>query len=313
LGEFFRKNGIVDEVVEIDKRSSEGRNRALSRLASEEWDVIFVPHESPRTALWMRRLRARRGKIGFHKWWNFAFFTRRVVKPMHLPDALRQMSLLAALDGRTAERFATGEVTPLQNPDAQTSQTDFRQTPIPDWASMQVLAPQSAARRIFMAPGSVWNTKRWTARGYKDLARLLLERGDTVELVGSGAEKALCEEIAQAVPGVINRAGTTSMAGLGDLLREGTALVCNDSGAMHVAAAVGLPTVAVFGPTVLAQGFRPWQTQAIVVQRTLSCRPCGKHGSQTCPIGTHACMEEINATEVLSALENLLGPKVRPS
>ena len=96
------------------------------------------------------------------------------------------------------------------------------------------------------------------------------------------------------------------MGQLVDMFTQGTALVCNDSGAMHAAAAAGLPTVAVFGPTVLAQGFRPWQNQAMVVQRRLECRPCGKHGSDKCPIGTHACMEGIEAGEVLEALESLI-------
>lgn len=301
----------MDEVIEIEKRNGPGRKNSLARLMGEEWDIVFVPHESVRTALWMWRVRARRAKVAFRKWWNVGVFTHRVVKPMDFPDALRQLSLLTPFDSALAEKFASDEVSPLSNPLSQKSPWDFREQPIPDWASMFVppreRSPKIKTKRVFLAPGSVWNTKRWTLRGYEALAHLLLQRGYEVELVGSAQEKQICAAIAEKVPGVKNRAGETSLAGLVKLFRDGTALVCNDSGAMHAAAVAGLPTVAIFGPTVLAQGFRPWQSNALVVQRELGCRPCGKHGAVQCPIGTHECMEKITASDVLNALFVLLG------
>lgn len=305
LGEFFVKNALVDEVIEIDKKSREGRERAFKRLRETDWDFVFCPHESPRTAWWMWRLRAKE-KVGFVKWWNHLVFTRRVKKPSHLPDALRQLSLMAPVDERIAEQMAAPEVQELANSDEQVSPFPLWTKGIPEWASMQVKTAYPVGTRVFLAPGSVWATKRWTLKGYIDLARQLILRGCEVELVGSPAEKDLCDEIQRHVPGVVNRAGQTSLSRLVDLFSSGTALICNDSGAMHAAAAAGLPTVAIFGPTTLALGFRPWQERAIVVQRELKCRPCGKHGAKTCPIGTHECMTAIAATDVLVALDRLL-------
>lgn len=305
LGGFFMDNGLVDEVIEIDKRGGKNLKAAKRRMRDETWDLVLVPHGSFRTALWMWRLRATKAKVGFSRWWNRFVYDRRVTKPMHLPDALRQMSLLAAVDPRVADWFATDEVQMLANPEAQTLY-DFRKQRVPEWASMRVKEPRANGRRVFLAPGSVWGTKRWTTHGYTDLARQLVARGDEVVLVGSGAEARVCAEIAAAVPGVIDRAGQTSLSQLVDELATGVALVCNDSGAMHAAAAAGLPTVAIFGPTTLDLGFRPWNDQAVVVQRELECRPCGKHGPRKCPIGTHACMEEISAADVLAALDKLV-------
>lgn len=305
LGEFFIKNGLVDDVIEIDKRSKDGRASAVKRLMETKWDVVFCPHESPRTAIWMWRLKAKE-KVGFQKWWNRLVFTLRVKKPMHLPDALRQLSLLAPIDYKIAELMAGNEVQELANPEGQISPFPFWEKPIPSWADMRTITAYPVGHKIFLAPGSVWDTKRWTLKGYIELARMLIIRGCNVELVGSGAEKHLCDEIQKQVPGVINRAGQTSLARLVDLFSTGTALICNDSGAMHAAAAAGLPTVAIFGPTTLSLGFRPWQERAIVVQKELKCRPCGKHGAKKCPIGTHECMESISATTVLEALDKLL-------
>jgi heptosyltransferase II len=303
LGEFFLQSGLVNEVIEIDKRSGPGRRQAMQKIWAQEWDVVFVPHESVRTALWMSKVRARRAKIGFRKWWNWFFYSMRVSKPMEYPDALRQLSLLTPLDGRLGEMF--GDIDALRSPESQ-SPVDFSSDKIPDWASM-TLGRSGGGKRIFFAPGSVWNTKRWKAKGYEALAQLLLERGFSIELVGSPAERALCDQIAAAVPGVINHAGQTTLGGLVGLFAHGAALVCNDSGAMHAAAVAGLPTVAIFGPTVLSLGFRPWQNRAMVIQRPLICRPCGKHGAQVCPIGTHECMESISPAEVLAAVESLIG------
>lgn len=305
LGEFFVTNGLVDEVVEINKRSREGREQALNRLLETHWDCVFCPHESPRTAWWMWRLRAKE-RIGFRKWWNRFVFTRRVEKPVHLPDALRQMSLMAAVDERVADFMSTPELQNLANPADRTSPLSLWRYPIPEWASMQVKTAYPVGRRIFLAPGSVWDTKRWTAQGYVELARMLILRGCEVELVGSPAERDLCDQIQRQVPGVVNRAGQTSLARLVDLFSSGVALICNDSGAMHAAAAAGLPTVAIFGPTTLDLGFRPWQERSVIVQRELKCRPCGKHGAKTCPLGTHECMTGITAKDVLAALDLLL-------
>jgi heptosyltransferase-2 len=78
--------------------------------------------------------------------------------------------------------------------------------------------------------------------------------------------------------------------------------VCNDSGAQHLAGLVGTPTVSIFGPTVPQQGFVPWNPNVQLIEnKNLKCRPCGKHGPESCPIGTHECMNSIKPDQVLSS------------
>lgn len=307
LGEFFLKWKLVDRVIEVDKKSGEGRNRALRELRQTEWDWIICPHESPRTGWWMWRLKVRSGKVGFRKWWNGPIFSKRVDKPYAYPDALRQLSLLAPLDKTVAELFAEEDFSRLQSPKSKRSPWPLDVPPVPEWASMQVVPHRPDGQTIFLAPGSVWATKRWVQSGYEGLAQILTARGARVVLVGSRDEASLCAEIAKRVPGVENQAGQTTLSQLVELLATGVALVCNDSGAMHAAAACGLPTVAIFGPTTLELGFRPWNSRSVVVQRDLGCRPCGKHGADKCPIGTHECMTQISAEDVYSALGQLVG------
>lgn len=67
--------------------------------------------------------------------------------------------------------------------------------------------------------------------------------------------------------------------------------------------AVRTPVVALFGPTVEALGYFPYQAESAVLQRPLDCRPCSKMGGPVCPLGHHACMEEIDVGTVIRALE----------
>ena len=83
-------------------------------------------------------------------------------------------------------------------------------------------------------------------------------------------------------------------------------MIGNDSAPLHLAAAAGTPTVAIFGPTAPALGFGPYGVAHVVVQRNLDCRPCSAHGGRKCPKGHFRCMKEIDAAAVLDAARQLL-------
>jgi len=161
---------------------------------------------------------------------------------------------------------------------------------------------------VALAPGSVWPTKRWTPEGFAAVARSIRARGVEPLLVGAEDDVAACRAVATALPGGIRSlAGRTTVAELAAVLERAVALVGNDSGATHVAAAVGTPAVAVFGPTVPALGFAPvGDEHAIVERRDLACRPCSRHGGRRCPLGHFRCMREIDGERVLEALRPML-------
>jgi heptosyltransferase-2 len=159
-----------------------------------------------------------------------------------------------------------------------------------------------------LAPGSVWPTKMWTVEGFAETARILIADGYRVLLIGAPNEKVICSEVASRAPGAISIAGETSLFESAQVLALADLAICNDSGAMHMSAAAGVSTVAIFGPTILEFGYRPWQTNARVVEinkEELQCRPCGKHGAKKCPIGTHECMTRISASDVWKATSAL--------
>lgn len=305
FGAFFLEHKLVDEVFEMNKKDKASIGDVMDKLKTRQWNYIVCPHESPRTAMLLRSLKANK-KIAFKKWWNDFFFDETLAKPYELPDALRQMSLLTLIHPGFKNQFDDYVVkNKIQNPKEQTKyQWSFGI--LPDWASLKLNTETNVdPKLVVLAPGSVWNTKRWTLEGYEKLAEHFVNNNFKVKLIGTKQEREICQQIVDRVKGVENKAGQTSLSELYGILKSAGILFCNDSGAMHLAAAAGTPTVSVFGPTVLKQGFMPWNSKSIVVQQTLSCRPCGRHGSQKCPIGTHECMKGLSSDEVLKAYEVL--------
>ncbi|MBN2707289.1 MAG: glycosyltransferase family 9 protein, partial [Deltaproteobacteria bacterium] len=156
-----------------------------------------------------------------------------------------------------------------------------------------------------MAPGSAWETKRWSTDGYRDTARHLIDRGLKVVLMGSREEIEICREVAAGLE-VINLAGRGNLDMAMHLTRHARLMVCNDSMALHLASAFKIPTVVIFCATVPEFGFGPWHNRALIIEKKgLACRPCARHGSRTCPRKTRACMDQLAAAEVLAAVDRL--------
>ena len=324
LGEFFLKSGLVDEVVEVDKKNKLSWKEAAQNLRAREFGLVISPHLSFRTALFVWGLKAKR-KFGYARFFNFFIFNERVSRPMALPEALRQLALLVPLNQIWKSRLAEFEDIQAAR-GGQGKNGDL--VAVPEWADMSIArliqlkknfrstgslqaAQLESTRAIvarlgistkdkiaFLAPGSVWATKMWTTDGYAGVARDLLNKGYRVLVMGTPEEREICESVVSQAPGAASVAGETTLYGSAELLALADILICNDSGAMHMAAAAGVPTVSIFGPTILEFGYRPWQTQAKVAQIALSCRPCGKHGTQVCPIGTHDCMKQVSSEMV---------------
>lgn len=331
LGHFLVAAGLVDEAIEITKGEDsdpKSWSDALAALKPRKFSLILCPHESFRSARFVWKLRASR-KIGYRRVFNFAIFTDRVERPLHLPEALRQLALLTPVDPLWRERLDAYAANTIRGG----LKADGSLAGVPTWAEMSVpsllkikssflagssdrLSPKtkeiinrfslfSGKSIAVLAPGSVWPTKMWRLDGFVEAANELLSRGYRVVVLGSPAEREICAELVSRAPGSVSVAGELKLFESTELLAIAAVAVCNDSGAMHMAAAAGTPTVAIFGPTVLDFGYRPWQTKSVVLQTELPCRPCGKHGSKACPIGTHDCMKRVKASAVIAAAETI--------
>jgi heptosyltransferase-2 len=161
---------------------------------------------------------------------------------------------------------------------------------------------------IGVSPGAAYGTaKRWLPERFADSAiRVANELGGAVAIFGSKDEHDLCQSVATFVSASIvkpvkNFAGETTLAEFIDLAAACRVYLSNDSGAMHIASALGVPTVAIFGATD-DQTTGPTGPLAKVVREPVECSPCLK---RECPID-HRCMTRVSAARVAETALELL-------
>lgn len=157
---------------------------------------------------------------------------------------------------------------------------------------------------LALCPGAEYGpAKRWPEQHFAALSRAMMARGWQVWLFGSEKDRVVADSIVSAAPGAINLAGRTQLAEAIDLMGAATAVVSNDSGLMHVAAALGRPLVALYGSS--DPGFTPpLSTHHRIIDRGLDCSPCFK---RVCPLEHLDCLNGIEPGSVVAALEDLIG------
>jgi lipopolysaccharide heptosyltransferase II len=159
-----------------------------------------------------------------------------------------------------------------------------------------------------VCPGTQWETKRWRADGFAEVARHLARRGFVVALAGAPAERAVSAAVARLCPGAVDLTGRTTVSELAALVERSAVCVTNDSGPMHLAVALGKPVVSVFGPTDPVWIGPYGRPGAVERREDLDCGPCYLRAVRRCPHG-HACMNEVTAAAVIARLEAVLSSR----
>ena len=184
----------------------------------------------------------------------------------------------------------------------------------PEWPVPQLLVPAEETSRwrhahglgagpaVALAPGSVGASKRWTY--YAEAASLLAQQGLDVWVVGGPDEKALAAEIAASGgPRVRDLTGTDLRNGI-LAMAAASVVISNDSGLMHIAAAIGTPTMGIFGPTS-PYHWAPLNGLAATIQTktVVPCQPCHR---PVCTQNDHRCMRDIPAADVVAVTQRVL-------
>jgi heptosyltransferase-2 len=260
-------------------------------LRRRKFDLALIPHRSLRSAI-LARLAGIPRRIGSAASAGRWLLTDAVPFTWLMHDLERNLALLQPL--KPDIRLRPDESVFVARDDKATQTIDMR-------LREEGVAPQE--RLVGLHPGSVWATKRWLPERFAALARGLRAQGLRVVLVGGGSDRELCGRIARD-GGALDWSGRTDLMELKALMGRMALFVTNDSGPMHMATGMGVPTLAIFGPTTRELGFFPYGAGHRVVEKDLACRPCSLHGTKTCPAGHFLCMRLITSEEVLSnALE----------
>ncbi len=287
----------LSRLLVYDKHGADRGVAAFLRLAHtlrrRRYDAVIAPHRSLRSALLAWRSGSRR-RIGFDRSAGRFLLSEVVPYPPNLHEIDRNLRLLAPLGldpeaGRLPEIHFTRE----------------DHTAVNFWMEQQGI---SRLRRICLAPGSVWATKRWLPERFAELAGRLTHEGYAVVLVGGAAYQEITRQVAKTAGAPLyNAAGRFTLRQSAALLQAADLLISNDSAPMHLAVAVKTPVLAIFGATAPALGFYPYgEHDRVIEDKQLACRPCGSHGGHKCPIGSFDCMRNISVENVFKQTLEML-------
>ncbi len=175
-----------------------------------------------------------------------------------------------------------------------------------DWAAERL--GESGGRRIaVIAPGASTEHRIWPRERYARVARWFIERDFYVVILGGSDTVDAAREIAadHGPDRVLDLAGRTSLPESAGILQHATIYVSSDTGALHVAYGVGVPTVHMFGSGIMEK-WAPPGSKYVVVNKGLPCSPCTRYGyTPPCPYGV-ACMDAITVDDVTAAAEDVL-------
>jgi lipopolysaccharide heptosyltransferase I len=262
--------------------------RAVRRA---RYDLVVDLHGQLRSGLYALASRApvRLGYAGWREGACFAY-THRVAEPTRERHAIERYLWFGERLG-----FPPGE-----------PELALRLPPETDAAAEQLLASRGLLGRglAILAPGTVWQTKRWGAAGFAAVIRHLAAQGLVVLLAGAARDRPQAAAVAALCPEAVDLTGETSVGLLAALIARARLCVTNDSGPMHIAVALGTPVVSVFGPTNPVRT-GPYRHPESVVRSGIACSPCYIRTLRRCPNG-HRCLAELPPAPVIAAVDRAL-------
>jgi heptosyltransferase-2 len=277
------------EALDISSRSA--RFASHWRLRPRHYDValLFPPSFSSALGAFLSGAKLRLGRSGEGR----GIFINRLLpkarRDRHVSEEYLDLARLAGAEPDEGDRMPRLALT---SEGIEEQKRLFAGQGLPEGAALVALCPTSA-----FGPSKCWGGEKFAA-----LARLLRLRGLQPCLFGAPSELAQLEPIAEAAGGLpILLPG---LAGLAACLAVSGAVVANDSGPLHIAAALGARCVGIYGP-VDPKWSAPLSERCRVLYSSESCSPCFK---PVCPLGHHNCMAHISPEAVLGALEELLSP-----
>jgi lipopolysaccharide heptosyltransferase II len=279
--EILKYNHNIDDIV-IYK----GISQFIREIRPRDFDLVidpFVTHELKQA--FMTCLAGGKYRIGFEESGREIFFNVKgplPVSPKQMVDLLLDLAELAGgkRGGCEPEVFVS---------DMETK-----------WATRFLAEKGIGADQAIIGihPGAHYPSQRWAAEGFGELARRILQQGKAkVILLGSHDETGLLEEVKKSVGADTQIFSCENIREFMALLSRCDLLVCNNSGPLHIASALKVPTVSMVGPTVTPL-WLPYGENNVVINKALSCSPCNRALCRG-----HECMESITVDEVFEAVQ----------
>lgn len=286
IADLLREDAAIDELFCFTKPSNdfsrrEERRNIIEKIIGGKYDLGLLLTNSFSSAWWFWQGKVKR-RLGYGAHFRSFLLTDCIKMPkesIHQVDVYKKLlGALGVPHSNTAPRLHLSE----------------REREI----AMTLLEQRGYTKGrplIGINPGAAYGSaKCWPSERFRELAMRLLDQANVV-FFGDSATAPLVKEICQDLPSsVINLAGATNLRELACLIQDCDLLITNDSGPMHIGAALSTPLIALFGSTD-DRATGPWGQSDAVINKRVTCSPCFK---RKCPIDFR-CMKEISVNEVV--------------
>jgi heptosyltransferase-3 len=286
-------NPDVDEILVLDKGSLETQGRLIAGLRRRRFDTVIDLTDGDRSAFlsWVSGAPVRIGFNDEHRWrgkW-YTHVVQSAPGAQHRID--RDLEALKSLGIQASSKELQLRLTPEEANSAD--------------ELLDQLGVQRSQSMVILQPGARYWFKAWPPERFAELGdRLMAQHGCQVLIGGSDQDIDIAQEIQRmAKRSPIIMAGRTTIKQFAAIAKKSALFVGSDSGAMHIAAAVGTPVVAMFGPSNPRE-WGPRGGPVEVLYKGLDCRSCFH---PTCTRGEENCMRLIAVDEVMSASGRLMG------
>lgn len=292
LADLVRLNHNIDELITIDKKGYHDKflnyMRFIGEIRHRNFDLVINLHKNER-ASFIAALSGAKKIVGYSTFGPRLLFDKTIENrkrskhQVHAHfDVLKETLGITNIDDRGIEMW-------LDEAAEATAAAIWSQA-FPDIKPV-----------IGLNIGASWPTKRWPKEYFAKLADRLVDHGFAVAYFGGPMDVEIVDQAIGLMkhkdhPQVVKLTGKVSLMELAALLKKCTVFVTNDSGPMHIATAMNIPLVSMFGASPV-EGFWPYNDISIVMKTPLSCHPCYKH---TCKLGGLECMYAITVDQVFA-------------
>lgn len=284
-----------EEVIAYDPqgihRGVKGTARLVRDLRKRHYDLAVVFPNSFSSA-WIGFLARAKHRVGYNAEGRGRLLTIHLPLPKdyrkkHLSESYLDLVRAIGVEAKvSAPRIAL-------NPEVKQEGEAF----------LQEAGLPKGSKVIELGPGATYGeAKRWDPERFAEVGRELGAKGYWLVLLGVKEEKALCDRIREGIgEKAVSLAGKTDLRLLAGVLSQCEGFVSNDTGVMHLAAAIGVPVVGLFGSTS-SEWTRPLGRAKVIYKRPY-CSPCF---ARTCPDGSRRCWKAIEAEEVYAAVQEYM-------
>jgi heptosyltransferase II len=293
--EIFAASPYVNSAFPFDKKgkhkSIAAFIRFIKQLRTNNYEIVYSPHRSLRSALIALNLSSKES-YGFENSSLKFAFKQTVKYDTSAHEVKRNLEFIGG--DYDADRWKIKPEVTVPSESKEKVQHHLEENKIKKF--------------VTIAPGSVWETKKYPADYLKKIIAYFLGKNYIIVLIGGADDRNLCESLKKDFDdNVFVTAGDFSFIETIELLKNTSLLICNDSAPTHLGMCADIPVLTIYCSTVPQFGFYPYNVKSDYISYdNLFCKPCGIHGLRKCPLDTFDCAKLLLPDHVIEKAEKLL-------